>query len=369
MSPHLIAHDLTTASFYVVLSDSGKALFIDYGSASGMHFGNFERATAVPDRIRFVEHNIDELKRRYGMKKIDVAMPTHMHDDHLNGFPHLMRQYGAQVWCLDNMVDILQTPRGHNLGCILGEPIKVARPLRHGERFKWEEFEFEITHSPGHTEYQMALFATIDGSRVAFTGDAFFAGGRPEGTLRHNLIFRNHVENDSHLKSVRNLIAHEPTLIAPGHGKPYPVNRAMMEATGRKMLEQQRLFQEVLPEGMVDFGLDPSWVSIYPYQMAAVPGERQRGEVRVQNYNPAPMKVEVALVAPAEWRIEPDVLAFEVPARGKASRPFHLTIPRGWRAGTPRVAIAADVMSDGRYLGQITEAVVDVAGAGGRADG
>ena len=103
-----MAHDLTTSSFYVVLSDSGKAMFIDYGSASGMHFGNFERATAVPDRIRFVEHNIDELKRRYGMKTIDVAMPTHMHDDHMNGFPHLMRQYGAQVWCLDNMVDILQ---------------------------------------------------------------------------------------------------------------------------------------------------------------------------------------------------------------------------------------------------------------------
>ena len=114
------------------------------------------------------------------------------------------------------MVDVFENPRGYNLGCILGEPFKVSRSFRHGEKFKWEEFEFEITHSPGHTEYQMALFATIDGNRVAFTGDAFFASGRTDGMLRHNLIFRNHVENDSHLKSIRNLIEHEPTLIAPG---------------------------------------------------------------------------------------------------------------------------------------------------------
>ena len=29
---------------------------------------------------------------------------------------------------------------------------------------------------------------------------------RNDGTLRHNLIFRNHVENDSHLKSIHNLL-------------------------------------------------------------------------------------------------------------------------------------------------------------------
>ena len=160
VSPHFIAHHLTTSSFYAILSNSGKAMFIDYGSASGVHFGNFERATAPTDRIRFVEHNIDDLKSRFGMKSIDVAMPSHMHDDHMNGFPHLSRHHNTQVWCYENMVDIFENPRGHNLGCILGEPFKVSRSFRHGERFKWEEYDFEITHSPGHTEYQMALFVT-----------------------------------------------------------------------------------------------------------------------------------------------------------------------------------------------------------------
>jgi len=363
VSPHLVAHYQTTSSFYAIVSNSGKAMFVDYGSASGTHFSNFERATATTDRIRFVEHNIDELKRNYGLKSIDVAMPSHMHDDHVNGFPHLIRHYGTQIWCYENMVDIYENPRGYNLGCILGEPFKVARSFRNGEKFRWEEFEFEVAHNPGHTEYQMALYVNIDGKRVAFTGDAFFLPNpRNDGTMRHNLIFRNHVENDSHIKSIRTLVEHEPNLICPGHGRPYPVDRALLLATEKRMKRQQQLFVGLLPEGETNFGMDPSWVSIYPYQILAASGERQRLEVRVQNYKPAPMAIEVALVAPSEWRIEPDVLKFEVPANGKAARPVTVTIPKGWAAPGPRFAIAADVVSDGRYLGEITEAVVEMRG-------
>jgi hypothetical protein len=262
------------------------------------------------------------------------------------------------------MVDVFQHPRGYNLGCILGEPFKVTRSFRHGEKFKWEEFEFEVTHSPGHTEYQMALFTTIDGSRVAFTGDAFFPNPRNDGTLRHNIIYRNHVENDSHLKSIQNLIEHEPAVIAPGHGRPYPVDREIMLATEQKFRKQQQYFFDLLPEGEADFGLDPSWVSVYPYQMLCAPGERVRAEVRVQNYYAAPLKAEVALVAPAEWKIEPDLLAVEVPAKSKSAQAFYITIPKDWKAPSPRFAIAADVRANGKYLGQITEAVVEMRGAG-----
>ncbi len=94
--------------------------------------------------------------------------------------------------------------------------------------------------------------------------------------------------------------------------------------------------------------------------MPVRPGEPVRAEVRVRNYRAAPMKMEIALVAPSEWRIEPDVLRFEIAAGEKVSRRFDISIPRDWRPAAPRFAIAADVVCDGRYLGQITEAVVDL---------
>jgi glyoxylase-like metal-dependent hydrolase (beta-lactamase superfamily II) len=360
VSPHLLCHYHTTSSFYAILSNSGKAMFIDYGSASPIHFGNFERATAPTDRIRFVEHDIDRLKREFGLKSVDVAMPSHMHDDHMNGFPHLIRHHGAKVWCYENMVDVFQNPRGYNLGCILGEAFQVNRAFRDGEKFRWEEFEFEIKHSPGHTEYQMALFVTIDGNKVAFTGDAFFPNPLNDGTLRHNLIFRNHVENDSHLKSVRLLLDREPAMICPGHGKPYPVDRSILTATEQKLRKQQQFFFDLLPENETDFGLDPSWVRFYPYQVVVTPGERHRLTMHVRNYKNSAMKVEISLVAPAEWAIAPEVLTVNVPARGKTSLPVDVTVPKGWQAPGPRFAIAADVVRDGKYLGQVTEAVIEM---------
>ena len=183
---------------------------------------------------------------------------------------------------------------------------------------------------------------------------------RNDGTLRHNLIFRNHVENDSHLKSIRNLIDHEPNIIAPGHGRPFLVNRADMLATEQRFKRQEQLFHEVIADPDVNFGLDPSWCSIYPYQMQIKPGDAARAEIRVKNYRKAPIKMEIALIAPSEWKIEPDVLRFEASAGEKAHRDFRIQVPKSWRPASPRFAVAADVMCDGKYLGQIAEAVVDV---------
>jgi len=111
------------------------------------------------------------------------------------------------------MVYVLVRPRGYNLGCILAEPIRVNRSFRHGEKFRWEEFELTVVHSPGHTEYQMALFTEIDGARVAFTGEAFFpaAAGAPY-QLRHNLVSRSQAAR-AHLVALRWPAVHSHELV------------------------------------------------------------------------------------------------------------------------------------------------------------
>ncbi|MBZ5561177.1 MAG: MBL fold metallo-hydrolase [Acidobacteriia bacterium] len=361
VTPHLIASSATTSSFYALISDSGKALFVDYGSASGNFFFSLNAAVPVLDRMRFVQHTIPELKARYGLKSVDVAIPSHMHDDHLNGFPYLKRHYGTKVWCYENMVDILQNPRGNNLGCILAEPIKVERSFRDGETFKWEEYELTVYHSPGHTEYQMAMFANIDGARVAFTGDAFFpSGSGATSQLRHNLIFRNWVENDSHLRSIRTILQHQPNIIAPGHGKPFVSNQDDLKDLERRIEQQARYFSDVIADPDCNVGLNPSWVRLYPYQLLAKAGATAEVELRVRNYRARPIRLEAALVLPAGWKASPEVATLEVPSKADGQTGFTLTIPENWDRAKPRVALAADIMADGQYLGQLAEGVVDV---------
>ena len=88
---------------------------------------------------------------------------------------------------------------------------------------------------------------------------------------------------------------------------------------------------------------------------------RPSAEIRVRNYRSAPMKVEVALVAPVEWKVTPDLLKLEIPPGTLGRQSFSIQVPQDWRPKHPRFAIAADVLCDGKYLGQITEAVVELA--------
>jgi len=235
----------------------------------------------------------------------------------------------------------------------------VDRAFRHDETFKWEEFEFKICHSPGHTEYQMALFAQIDGARVAFTGDAISASGAPY-QLRHNLIFRNWVENDSHLRSMRAILDNEPNIIAPGHVKPYIANKADLEDMKRRLEKQQRYFNDVIADPDSNFGLNPSWARLYPYQLAAKAGSTAAVELRVRNYRRKPMRLEAALVLPEGWKASPQIGTLEVPEGRDGKTGFSVTIPESWDRAKPRVAVAADIMADGQYLGQIAEGVVDI---------
>ncbi len=360
VTPHLVASYQTTSSSYALISDSGKALFVDYGAASGNFFNSYMNGTSVHDRMGFIEHTVPQLKAQFGLKSVNVIMPSHMHDDHLNGFPHLVRHHGAKVWCYENMVDVLQNPRGYNLGCILGEPIKIDRAFRHGDTFKWEEFEFQVFHSPGHTEYQMAMFATIDGARVAFTGDAFFPTGSGESFLRHNLIFRNWVENDSHVKSIKTILEHEPNIVAPGHGKPFISNKTDLENLKRRLEGQQKYFFDAIADPDCNFGLNPSWVRLYPYQLPARAGSSAKVELHVRNYRSHPMHLEGAVVLPPGWKAWPELLDLTIPAGQDGSVPFTVSVPEDWDRAKPRVALAVDVRADGEYLGQIAEGVADI---------
>jgi glyoxylase-like metal-dependent hydrolase (beta-lactamase superfamily II) len=360
VSPHLIANTNTTSSFYAIVSNSGKAMFVDYGSASWVFFQVFTRYVDTFDRMRFVEHSIEKIRARYGMKSIDVAMPSHMHDDHLNGFPYLARRYGTKIWCYENMVDILQDPRSLNVGCILGEAIKVDRSFRHKETFKWEEFEFTVVHSPGHTNYQMAMFATIDGARIAFTGDAFFNDADHPESLRHNLIYRNEVKSGDHLQSIRNILDFEPNVIAPGHGRPFLVDRTAAQNFEQRAKKQDAFFRDLIADPDPDMGVDPSWIKIYPYQLMILPGQTQRVEVRVRNYRPRRVEIAGMFVLPERWRSSPSKIALSVDAKSDAKTEATISIPANWSNPLSRVAIALDVMADDKYLGQIAEAVVDI---------
>jgi hypothetical protein len=70
---------------------------------------------------------------------------------------------------------------------------------------------------------------------------------------------------------------------------------------------------------------------------------------------------KIALVAPEGWVVEPQRRSVGLASGERIRTGFRVHIPAGYTFRYPRVAIAADVVFDERYLGQITEAVVECA--------
>jgi hypothetical protein len=168
------------------------------------------------------------------------------------------------------------------------------------------------------------------------------------------------VKSGDHLKSIRNVLEFEPNIIAPGHGRPFLIDRETALNFEQKAKRQDAFFSELIADPVTNMGLDPTWISIYPYQLMILAGQTRQIEIRVRNYRPSRIQIQAALVLPEGWRATPARIELAVPANAEAKADASIGVPANWSNPLSRMAIALDVMLDDKYLGQITESVVDV---------
>lgn len=354
--PHLL-HIPGCSNTWVLISDSGKALFVDYGSQSGILFNSGSISFEAGNRLRVLEHNLEILREQFGMRSIDVVLPSHYHDDHVNGLPYLQQHHGAQVWCYKNMRDILENPHGYKLGCVFAEPLKVDRPLEQGEVFKWEEFEFQVFHAPGHADYHMAMFGTIDGKRVAFSGDEITL---LQEKVASNNIWRNHVHANSHEITGRLFLERQPELVCPGHGASYNLTPDQWHEFHDWCVKEQEHWHDLAGHEHVEEAIYPDYVFLYPYQPACAPGNSVPMQVWYENIYDKPSTLDFRFDLPQGWKAHPDSGSITVEPGQKGIVEFTLSIPSDQDTHYRRRPFTIDATIDGKPRGQLAEAVVDL---------
>ena len=356
ISPHLLQIP-GCSNTWIIVSDSGKALFVDYGAQSFTFMYSFNIMFEAGNRLRMQEHNLDLLKAKFGVEKIALALPSHYHDDHVNGLPYLQRHHGTRIWCFENMVDIMRHPHGYKLGCTYPEPIAVERGLGQGESFEWEEYQFQVFHTPGHADYHMAMFGEIDGKRVAFSGDE--VSQRAEGYGSNN-IWRNHVHANSHEITGRLYLEHQPELTCPGHGGPFEMEPQDWEGFNSWCQREQQHWRQLAAPDNLEEAVYPDYVFLYPYQAPAAPGSSVRMQVWFENIFTEESTLEYELVLPEGWTASPDRGRVTAQVGQKAIVDFELAVPADQSTDYRRQAFTLDATIDGRRLGQLAEAVVDL---------
>jgi glyoxylase-like metal-dependent hydrolase (beta-lactamase superfamily II) len=289
--------------------------------------------------------SLDGLRRDHGVERIEAAVVSHYHDDHVAGLNLLRDVEGAEVWAPENVAPILEAPARYDLPCLWFDPIPVDRVLALETPFRWHEYELTVYPLPGHTRYAAAIGFEVDGKRILVTGDQQTDDG-PRSIL--NYQYRNRFVPDDFARSAALYRRLRPDLLLGGHWLPLEVTDDLLDRLDADARKLGELHDELLPEE--GFGTEGVGARIDPYRPSPGAGELI---VNVRNPFDRPETARVRLVpAGLGWAISPDEHEVALPAHGEAAVVFRVDAPAGGR-------IAAELTVGETRFGQQAEAIVE----------
>ena len=358
VSPHLFKLKRRNfwPNFGVILADSGHALVVDCGLLDE----------------KFLDATLDGMRQHFGLKAIDAIIITHMHGDHFLEAPHLRERWGAPIWALDNMVDKMEHPEWFDYCAPIqasgkkqadGSPlggVKVDRAFKSGESFEWEGKTFTVDWMPGQTEFALCLHGTIDGRRVAFTGDNIF--GDPddatqsghEAMVAHNsgILEEGYIYGAEYLKRL------QPDILIGGHSFVMDHPAELIERFRQWSYQMRDAFRTLSPDPDYRYWFDPFWVRAEPYRVTLNRGASEDVELVVRNFRDREQRHRIVICTPPGIAADPPVLEGVLMKDSRQSFPVRLHASPDAKAGVHIVAF--DITLDGQRYGQWFDVVVAV---------
>lgn len=161
-------------------------------------------------------------------RPLSLLALTHVHSDHQGAAKAVCEARGIPLACHEDDVDAMEGRKPipqpnpqHPINRIIracweGPPHEVGRVLTDGD----EVAGFRVVHAPGHAPGEVIYFRESD--RVAICGDVVnnvdFLTGRERVGEPPDIFTFDKAQNR---ESIRKLLALEPSLVCPGHGKPF----------------------------------------------------------------------------------------------------------------------------------------------------
>ncbi|MHA1369055.1 MAG: MBL fold metallo-hydrolase [Promethearchaeota archaeon] len=337
---------------FIIISRSKCAMLIDCGN------------NEVIKRLK-------TMVKKNKIKKIDTCWITHYHDDHVDAIPKLQDEFKCKIFTEKHVATILENPNAFMLPCLSNVQIKNIVSLENNEQWQWHEFQMKAIHLPGQSLYHAGLIVkTPDNKNILFAGDS----ASPTGIDDYCPTNRNFTRSDAgYLKCINIWSEIKPDLLINQHQpRPFKFNETHYKFMKDTLLSRIKILEKLIPRDAPDFGIDPLWVRIYPYQQSAIKGATVKLDVIITNHSEYKQKAKAELVLPPRWtRKELRSKTIEVPPLTSGTHlktsvdqtpdsqiQFEIEIPTNAENGIH--VIPARITWNNQYLGQICHGIINV---------
>jgi glyoxylase-like metal-dependent hydrolase (beta-lactamase superfamily II) len=217
-----------TCNVYVI-RDGSSCVLIDFGSGAVIQ----QLAQAGISKVEWILHTHHHRDQCQGDQKamakgIPIAVPAHE--------KHLFAD-AENFWRNRRVFHLYYVRNDFNT---ITRNIAVEKALTDYSTFRWHNFDFFVLPTPGHTLGSITLVTTVDGRKVAFSGDLMHSPGKILNLHDTQVNYGGSEGIDLGIYSLARLREQKPALMAPSHGEPLDDPETAIRETMRRLSDYYR---------------------------------------------------------------------------------------------------------------------------------
>lgn len=236
--PHVFQNN-NSGNIILFVDEQGRGLMIDPDPCVWLSW---------EENCREMHADLDLLERETGLRRVEIALATHYHGDHVQYCQLLRERYGTTIAATPDVGAVMSRASEFPYPCTIdwyGFPfdhVTIDRYVPYDQPLMWNNIAVLPIHTPGHCFAHAGFFLNSYNYRIICTGDTLQYG---MGAIGVGLPV---MYNDTAWPlrgtgvALRNIIAHHPNLVLCGHSQSFfdrdgtiLSDMAAMAATGERL--------------------------------------------------------------------------------------------------------------------------------------
>jgi glyoxylase-like metal-dependent hydrolase (beta-lactamase superfamily II) len=137
------------------------------------------------ESAREMHADLDLLEKEAGLKRVEYAMVTHYHGDHVEFCDLVRKRYGTRILATPDVASVIERPKDFRYPCVVDwydfpiDHVNVDERIAYDKAFLWHETPVTPVHTPGHCYAHASFMIPWAGLRIVCTGDVLQYGKGP----------------------------------------------------------------------------------------------------------------------------------------------------------------------------------------------